>query len=236
MSNELATNEPNDTQLMMLSQKTPANLIRFRVGRGGKKFPFVDGAEVIRALNEVFMWDWDFETDQEDLIHFEGVPFEIKVRGRLTVRTGGRTITKMQYGSQAIEMNKDNPPRPVSIGDCYKGAATDAMKKCASELGLFLDLYDSDSGITEQSVERARQEQAKPVAPEQWTRNVDEWALFATVVKELGMSIESVREILQVESMHNYKGTRQQAEQEIRKAAAAIPKVNIGKGIPAMTK
>src|SRR5262249_39960270 len=30
---------------------------------------------------------------------------------------------------------------------CYKGAASDALKKCASLLGIALDLYDSDSEI-----------------------------------------------------------------------------------------
>jgi recombination DNA repair RAD52 pathway protein len=221
--------KPNDSQLMMLNQKTPPNLIRFRIGRGGKQFAFVDGAEVIRALNNAFVWDWDFETDQEELIHFEGVPFEIKVRGRLTVRTKtGRTVTKMQYGSQAIEMNSDKT-RPVSIGDCYKGAATDALKKCASELGLFLDLYDSDANITPATVERAQQEQRQATST-QWTRDLSEWEKFKMVALECGMNVDTVREILQVASMHDYKGTREQAEQEIRKVAA-LPKVNIGPGV-----
>lgn len=225
MSNEITTIEPNDAQLIMLAQKTPANLIRFRKGRGGIQFPFVDGAEVIRALNNAFNWDWDFETDQEELIHFQGVPFEIKVRGRLTVRVPGRTIVKMQYGAQAIEMTKEQEPRPVSIGDCYKGAATDALKKCASELGLFLDLYDSDAGITPSTVEQAKRAPtptvAQPAEPKQWTRDPDEWAAFAATAKELGFSAGDVRELLQVKSMHEYKGTRQDAEKAIRDAATA---------------
>lgn len=222
--NEMTTVEPNDSQLMMLAQKTPANLIRFRKGRGGIQFPFVDGAEVIRALNTAFTWDWDFETDQEELIHFQGVPFEIKVRGRLTVRVPGKTIVKMQYGSQAIEMTNTQEPKPVSIGDCYKGAATDALKKCASELGLFLDLYDSDSGITPATVEQAKrapQPAAQPAEPKQWTRDLEKWGEFAQFAKDHGFTTtEQVREVLQVLSMHEYKGTKAQAEDEIRKAAA----------------
>jgi hypothetical protein len=98
--------------------------------------------------------------------------------------------------------------------------------------GVYAD-EDTDGAQAARQVQPA---QNKPqAAPEQWTRNVDEWEKFKMVAVEFSMNIEDVKEILQVNSMHDYKGTRQQAEQEIRKAAA-IPKVNIGKGIPAMTK
>jgi len=121
----------------ILSQRTPENEIRTRTGRGGKPMKYTDGAYVIRTLNEAFGWDWDFVADCEELLMRDGKPFEVKCRGTLTVRMDGRSITKTQYGCQPI----DNGP---SIGDCYKGAATDAMKKCASLLGIALDLYDSD--------------------------------------------------------------------------------------------
>lgn len=55
-------------------------------------------------------------------------------------------ITKIQFGCQPIEYLKDSDT-PVSLGDAYKGAASDALKKCASLLGVALDLYDSDSDI-----------------------------------------------------------------------------------------
>jgi len=127
----------------ILSQRTPAGEIRVRDGRGGQKLKYTDGAYVIRTLNEALGWDWDFVADNEELLMNGEIPFEIKVRGTLTVRMDGRTVTKTQYGCQPIEMKRDGTA-PVSIGDCYKGAATDALKKCASMLGIALDLYDSD--------------------------------------------------------------------------------------------
>lgn len=127
----------------VLSQQTPKGEIRERTGRGGIKLKYTDGAYVIRTLNAAFGWDWDFVADCEELLLNNGQPFEVKCRGTLTVRMSGRAVTKTQYGSQPIEMLK-NGNAPVSIGDCYKGAATDAMKKCASLLGIALDLYDSD--------------------------------------------------------------------------------------------
>src|SRR5262249_11850821 len=103
-------------------------------------------AYVIRTLNNAFGFNWDFETDQGELLCKGDVPFEVKVRGKLTVRLGGESVTKMQYGCQPIEFLRAGSA-PVRLDDCYKGAASDALKKCASLLGVALDLYDSDSEI-----------------------------------------------------------------------------------------
>lgn len=63
------------------------------------------------------------------------------VKGVLIVHgIDGKTITKEQYGSQDILKDKQGNPS-VSYGDALKGAASDALKKCASLLGIALDLY-----------------------------------------------------------------------------------------------
>lgn len=95
----------------------------------------------------------------------------------------------------------------------------------ASVFGVYAD-EDTD-GTQPARVQPARQ--AQSTTPTQWTRIVEEWEQFAAVAKELSMTIENVKEILQVASMHDYKGTRQQAEQEIRKAAA-VPTMNLKPG------
>lgn len=146
----------------ILSQRTPKDEVRERTGRGGLKLKYTDGAYVIRTLNAAFGWDWDFVADSEELLTNNGKPFEVKVRGSLTVRMGGRTITKTQYGCQPIEMLK-NADAPVSIGDAYKGAATDAMKKCASLLGIALDLYDSDYKAEKYAESEPEAAQPEPV-------------------------------------------------------------------------
>jgi Rad52/22 family double-strand break repair protein len=145
MNTALAKVEDNQIEALrqIMTQRTPEQEVRTRPGRGGKPLKYTDGAYVIRTLNEGFGWDWDFVADNEQLIEFNGQPFEVKVRGTLTVRYKGLSVTKTQFGCQPIEM-LSNGTKPVSIGDAYKGAATDAMKKCASLLGIALDLYDSD--------------------------------------------------------------------------------------------
>lgn len=158
-----------DALQRIASQATPKQHIRQRKGRGGMVFKYVDGAYVIRTLNEAFGHNWDFEADNEQVIEFNGQPFEIRCRGRLTVRLGGQAVTKVQYGSQAIEFIKDkqgNIVAPVTIGDCFKGAATDALKKCASMLGVALDLYDSDFKASDLSEYEAEPEPVRPVTLE----------------------------------------------------------------------
>jgi hypothetical protein len=130
-------------QAIILTQRTPQEAIRWRDGAGRRRLAYVDHAYVTRTLNDAFGWDWDFEADNEELLFNNGVPFEIKCRGRLTVRIGSKTIVKVQFGCQPIEFKRDGSA-PVSLGDAYKGAASDALKKCASLLGIALDLYDSD--------------------------------------------------------------------------------------------
>src|SRR5262249_50859054 len=135
-----------DALRRIASQQTPKEETRWRKGKGGTQMPYTDVAYVIRELNEAFSWDWDFIADNEEILCNGEIPFEVKVRGKLTVRLNGQAVTKTQFGSVPIEYLRDGSA-PVSIGDCFKGAASDALKKCASLLGIALDLYDSDSAV-----------------------------------------------------------------------------------------
>lgn len=151
MNKDITAQSQGDTatqeaQMEILTQSTPTAEIRYRQGRGGRKFLYTDTAYVIRTLNLAFNWNWDFVVDNEDVFYVNERPFEVKCRGRLTVRMGEREITKTQFGCQPIEFLQDKDS-PVSVGDAFKGAASDALKKCASLIGIALDLYDSDSDI-----------------------------------------------------------------------------------------
>lgn len=141
----------SDAQRTILSQQTPKNEVRLRQGKGGMMLRYVDHAYVTRLLNNAFGWAWDFEILETELMSWDGKPFEIRCIGRLTVNANGARIVKTQCGSQAIEFLRDGS-KPVTIGDAYKGAASDALKKCASLLGIALDLYDSDAPTTKRDL------------------------------------------------------------------------------------
>lgn len=79
---------------------------------------------IVERLNEVFGlngWEDDYEI-------VESGPMVV-VRGCLRIPRFG--ITRQQYGGN------NNPDR----GDAYKGACTDALSKCASQLGIAIDVY-----------------------------------------------------------------------------------------------
>ena len=123
-------------QLMHILQKTPMEHIYTRPAKGGGVWDYVTGVYVKKVLNYVFAWNWDFEVKEKgtegDLIW---------VLGRLTVRTKtGATIVKEQFGRADMKKRKDGSGY-VDYGNDLKAATTDALKKCASELGIASDIY-----------------------------------------------------------------------------------------------
>ena len=132
----------SEAQVDFLLQRTPKHEIKTRQGRGGLQFSYVEHGYVTERLNLVFGFNWDFEVTDKQILDDEVI-----VEARLTVRTpGGQTIVKTQFGGADIKRHASGPKsgRPLSIADDYKAAASDALKKCASLLGIGLDLYGRD--------------------------------------------------------------------------------------------
>jgi hypothetical protein len=131
-----------EAQVDFLLQRTPKHEIKLRQGRGGMQFSYVEHGYVTERLNLVFGFNWDFEVVDKQILEDEVI-----VEARLTVRTpGGQTIVKTQFGGADIKRHASGSRsgRPLSIADDYKAAASDALKKCASLLGIGLDLYGRD--------------------------------------------------------------------------------------------
>ncbi len=129
--------------------------IRRRPGQNGKDVSYVDVAAVITRLNEAFEHEWTFEVASHEVQENEVI-----VVGRLTA--GG--ITKMHFGGSCITLDREG--RVVSIADDLKAAASDALKKCASLLGVALEMY---GGASERQAASGRatngvRPQAAPVA------------------------------------------------------------------------
>lgn len=152
----------NIDQLNFLFAKTPEKHIYERPAKGGGKWKYVTGVRVKKVLNLMFGWNWDFLIDKFD-VNMEAK--QVIVLGKLIVRTGGQEIIKTQFGRADIkfktETRKDkdgtvimgidnhgnNKPKkfptnnPLDLGNDLKAAATDSLKKCASELGIASDIY-----------------------------------------------------------------------------------------------
>lgn len=152
----------NVNQLNLVIGSTPQNAKYTRPAKGGGEWTYVTGTYVKKVLNLAFGWNWDFEIKEHKYDIGIG---QIFVLGKLTCRSGGVTIVKEQFGRQDIKFksekvfNEDGTPKmfknkwgkevqetrpstiPLDLGNDLKGAATDALKKCASEIGIASDVY-----------------------------------------------------------------------------------------------
>ncbi len=128
----------NPSQVAVIDQKTPPDIIFKRKGKSGKYFSYVPHNYVTRILNEAFSHAWSFEAD---LIAELSRGDELVVKGRLTVHgANGKSIVKEQFGQCEIPRDKFGKAG-MTAGDALKGAGSDALRKCASLLGIALDLY-----------------------------------------------------------------------------------------------
>src|SRR5687767_15004387 len=111
--------------------------IRQRNGRNGV-LDYVEGHSVVQRLNDALEGRWSFEVVQHDVREEEVV-----VLGRLTADG----VVKMSFGASQVTREKGTG-QLVSLGDDLKAAATDALKKCATFLGVALHLYaDKSLGV-----------------------------------------------------------------------------------------
>jgi len=139
----------NVEQMNILLGVTPNKCRYSRQGKGGGTWTYVKGVYVKKVLNMIFGWDWDFEVVNEKLLgdHSKKGEFVI-VLGKLKCRVWDekrkmvREIVKMQYGRKEVKYL--NNGGYLDIGNDFKAAATDALKKCANELGVASDVYQAE--------------------------------------------------------------------------------------------
>lgn len=162
---KVENNVLNKDQLNVLFQGTPEAHKYKRPAKGGGEWTYVTGAYVKKVLNLMFGWDWDFEVTK---FEYNMGAKQCIVLGKLTVRSGGKTIIKNQFGRVDIKFktNWDNnlkkkipTDQPLDLGNDLKAATTDSLKKCASELGIASDVYAPNEFKAIQVVEPLTQEE-----------------------------------------------------------------------------
>lgn len=128
-------------QIQKFFTATPAAKVRTRPAKGGGEWKYVSGSYVTQVLNSLFGFNWSFEviTSMTEALATANTG-AVVVQGRLKVKIGDQWITKEQYGRKEVAYRKGTKEL-LDLGNDMKAAATDAKKKCASELGLFADVY-----------------------------------------------------------------------------------------------
>ncbi len=220
----------NQAQVDFLLQRTPRHEIKTRQGRGGLQFSYVEHGYVTERLNLVFGFNWDFEVTDKQILDDEVI-----VEARLTVRTpGGQTIVKTQFGGADIKRHASGQKsgKPLSIADDYKAAASDALKKCASLLGIGLDLYGRDrpydnddspaepASPTRNTALTARDEprSEEPVqlrATPDGMCTAEQWREISRLARHAGMEVAELCESLGVSTLAQL--TEARAERVIRR-------------------
>lgn len=117
--------------------------VTFRDLRGGVELEYVTGEQVTTRLNEALgFMAWSFRVIEHG-IHAEAD--ECWALGELTVIHDGQAVIRQQFGSQKVRRSRSSGT-PLDIGFDLKGASTDALKKCASLIGVGLYLWHKEGG------------------------------------------------------------------------------------------
>jgi hypothetical protein len=120
----------------ILRRPFPPEIVKQREGQNGKMLSYLETHVVIERLNEGCD-AWSFEVVQHHVYKVEVV-----VVGKLTADG----VIKMAFGGAAITFN--NAGKVVSLADDLKAAASDALKKCATLLGVGLELYGARGAVS----------------------------------------------------------------------------------------
>lgn len=140
-------------QVQKFFTATPQNKIKTRPAKGGGQWSYVAGSYVTQVLNSLFGFNWSFEvvTSMQEALATARTG-TVVVQGRLKVKIGDEWITKEQFGRKEVAFKKGTSD-PLDFGNDMKAAATDAKKKCASELGLFADVYSQEDFFEAQVID-----------------------------------------------------------------------------------
>lgn len=120
-------------------QKTDIRYIKTRKGYGNKLFSYVDGHYMTQVLNLITGYRWDCHIEK-----MTETEKEVICQGKIILHFdnehGYFTIEKSAIG-QADKKFSTQDNTLIMIGDTYKAAQTDMIKKAASYLGIACDVY-----------------------------------------------------------------------------------------------
>jgi len=149
-----------------------------RRARGGQQLQYVSVADFVQRLNEAFAGYWSF-----DILGNQVIGEHIVVTAKITAphsKYCEHEVSKTAFGGATI--TRDKKGAALDIGDDFKAAASDALKKAASLLGVGLHIYGLEPGRDEPPPE--------PITPDQRER-------ITAVAAELGYSAARLDQMIE---------------------------------------
>jgi len=105
--------------------------LKHRPGRAGMTFTYADARAVAQRLDDVLgIENWQFEVKVAD-------PARAVVHGSLVAVIDGKTTLRQDFGY----------PNSAQDDEPLKSAASDALRRCAAQLGVGRSLYSPEKGI-----------------------------------------------------------------------------------------
>ncbi len=132
-------NMPVEERLIML-QTTDNRYIEEHPGRGKRMYKYVAGHYMVMCANMAFGFAWS-----SNVLQWERTDTEIICMGYIEAKIQGELIRKYAVGQQDISIvSGSNPKVPVCLGDNYKAAQMDMVKKALSFFGIAKDVYSGE--------------------------------------------------------------------------------------------
>lgn len=170
------TNANNTNLYAALSEQFAQEMER-TVNKGGTALTYIPVSEVINRLNKVLgvdKWSFTIVRCERDAADPDFVVAHVRIDYYVTEF---HTVSRDGFGGQKIKRTKAG--QILDLGDEFKGAISDALKKAAQTLGVGLYLARSDDAM---EVEQAMD--ASAAEPEQDSKSVL-WHNFVTIAKSL---------------------------------------------------
>lgn len=137
----------NKAQMKIINRKTPDSEIEIKQDESGFTYKSVKVAYVKALVSLVSGGNFSFEIKSREFIPSTR---EVLIEGRLTIHLpNGKSIIREQFGQHYLNVKTESANNTTKtfasdIGNGYKAAASDAFKKCASEMGFCWDIYGQE--------------------------------------------------------------------------------------------
>jgi recombination DNA repair RAD52 pathway protein len=156
----------NDIQAS-LNEPFPKEVER-QLKKGGTSLTYIPVSEVISRLNKVLGFDgWAYEIIKCERDALDPEFIVAHVRLSVLSKDDFTNVVKDGFGGQKIKRTKAGDI--VDLGDEFKGAVSDALKKAAQALGVGLYLARSEEAM---EIEAVAEPTIDPVIEELWTNFV----------------------------------------------------------------
>lgn len=141
----VAHNVLSTAHMNLLHKRTPKTHIYTKPGKGGGQFKYVTGAYVKSQLNRLFGFDWSFTVKEFTVKGNQCIVFG-HLEGNIRDNNGDikATLIREQFGRADIKVTRADKTKALDFGNDLKAATTDALKKCASDIGIARDVYAAD--------------------------------------------------------------------------------------------